>query len=150
MYQNRTYIINQKLPKMIYFIIFISLFTLIFVLIFIIIPIKRIISFDGFVVLEDNRYYIKIYVGDEDLKKINCHNVIVDEKKTKLDYFTIKEAYKVDNSLEIYHEVFLKIEIPKEKRVENYKLEVMFIQPKTTYLKEIINYVKRGLYEGIN
>lgn len=150
MYQNRTYIINQKLPKMIYFIIFISLFTLIFVLIFIIIPIKRIISFDGFVVLEDNRYYIKIYVGDEDLKKINCHNVIVDEKKTKLDYFTIKEAYKVDNSLEIYHEVFLKVEIPKEKRVENYKLEVMFIQPKTTYLKEIINYVKRGLYEGIN
>ena len=150
MYQNRTYIINQKLPKMIYFIIFISLFTLIFVLIFIIIPIKRIISFDGFVVLEDNRYYIKIYVGDEDLKKINCHNVIVDEKKTKLDYFTIKQAYKVDNSLEIYHEVFLKVEIPKEKRVENYKLEVMFIQPKTTYLKEIINYVKRGLYEGIN
>ena len=150
MYQNRTYIINQKLPKTIYFIIFISLFTLIFVLIFIIIPIKRIISFDGFVVLEDNRYYIKIYVGDEDLKKINCHNVIVDEQKTKLDYFTIKEAYKVDNSLEIYHEVFLKIEIPKEKRVENYKLEVMFIQPKTTYLKEIINYVKRGLYEGIN
>lgn len=150
MYQNRTYIINQKLPKMIYFIIFISLFTLIFVLIFIVIPIKRIISFDGFVVLEDNRYYIKIYVGDEDLKKINCHNVIIDEKKTKLDYFTIKEAYKVDNSLEIYHEVFLKVEIPKEKRVENYKLEVMFIQPKTTYLKEIINYVKRGLYEGIN
>lgn len=150
MYQNRTYIINQKLPKMIYFIIFISLFTLIFVLIFIVIPIKRIISFDGFVVLEDNRYYIKIYVGDKDLKKINCHNVIIDEKKTKLDYFTIKEAYKVDNSLEIYHEVFLKVEIPKEKRVENYKLEVMFIQPKTTYLKEIINYVKRGLYEGIN
>ena len=150
MYQNRTYIINQKLPKMIYFIIFISLFTLIFVLIFIIIPIKRIISFDGFVVLEDNRYYIKIYVGDEDLKKINCHNVIVDEKKTKLDYFTIKEAYKVDNSLEIYHEVFLKVDIEKSKRVENYKLEVMFIQPKTTYLKEIINYVKRGLYEGIN
>ena len=150
MYQNRTYIINQKLPKMIYFIIFISLFTLIFVLIFIIIPIKRIISFDGFVVLEDNRYYIKIYVGDEDLKKINCHNVIVDEKKTKLDYFTIKEAYKVDNSLEIYHEVFLKVDIEKKKRVENYKLEVMFIQPKTTYLKEIINYVKRGLYEGIN
>ena len=150
MYQNRTYIINQKLPKMIYFIIFISLFTLIFVLIFIIIPIKRIISFDGFVVLEDNRYYIKIYVGDEDLKKINCHNVIVDEKKTKLDYFTIKEAYKVDNSLEIYHEVFLKVDIEKKKRVENNKLEVMFIQPKTTYLKEIINYVKRGLYEGIN
>ena len=150
MYQNRTYIINQRLPKTIYFIIFISLFTLIFVLIFIIIPIKRIISFDGFVVLEDNRYYIKIYVGDEDLKKINCHNVIVDEKKTKLDYFTIKEAYKVDNSLEIYHEVFLKVDIEKKKRVENNKLEVMFIQPKTTYLKEIINYVKRGLYEGIN
>ena len=150
MYQNRTYIINQKLPKTIYFIIFISLLTLIFVLIFITIPIKRIISFDGFVVLEDNRYYIKIYVGDEDLKKINCHNVIVDEKKTKLDYFTIKEAYKVDNSLEIYHEVFLKVDIEKKKRVENYKLEVMFIQPKTTYLKEIINYVKRGLYEGIN
>lgn len=150
MYQNRTYIINQRLPKTIYFIIFISLFTLIFVLIFITIPIKRIISFDGFVVLEDNRYYIKIYVGDEDLKKINCHNVIVDEKKTKLDYFTIKEAYKVDNSLEIYHEVFLKVDIEKKKRVENNKLEVMFIQPKTTYLKEIINYVKRGLYEGIN
>ncbi len=150
MYQNRTYIINQKLPKTIYFIIFISLLTLIFVLIFITIPIKRIISFDGFVVLEDNRYYIKIYVGDEDLKKINCHNVIVDEKKTKLDYFIIKEAYKVDNSLEIYHEVFLKVDIEKKKRVENYKLEVMFIQPKTTYLKEIINYVKRGLYEGIN
>ena len=150
MYQNRTYIINQKLPKKIYFIIFISLLTLIFVLIFITIPIKRIISFDGFVVLEDNRYYIKIYVGDEDLKKINCHNVIVDEKKTKLDYFIIKEAYKVDNSLEIYHEVFLKVDIEKKKRVENYKLEVMFIQPKTTYLKEIINYVKRGLYEGIN
>ena len=150
MYQNRTYIINQKLPKTIYFIIFISLLTLIFVLIFITIPIKRIISFDGFVVLEDNRYYIKIYVGDEDLKKINCHNVIVDEKKTKLDYFIIREAYKVDNSLEIYHEVFLKVDIEKSKRVENYKLEVMFIQPKTTYLKEIINYVKRGLYEGIN
>ena len=150
MYQNRTYIINQRLPKTIYFIIFISLFTLIFVLIFITIPIKRIISFDGFVVLEDNRYYIKIYVGDEDLIKINCHNVIVDEKKTKLDYFTIKEAYKVDNSLEIYHEVFLKVDIEKKKRVENNKLEVMFIQPKTTYLKEIINYVKRGLYEGIN
>lgn len=150
MYQNRTYIINQRLPKTIYFIIFISLFTLIFVLIFITIPVKRIISFDGFVVLEDNRYYIKIYVGDEDLKKINCHNVIVDEKKTKLDYFTIKEAYKVDNSLEIYHEVFLKVDIEKKKRVENNKLEVMFIQPKTTYLKEIINYVKRGLYEGIN
>ena len=150
MYQNRTYIINQRLPKTIYFIIFISLFTLIFVLIFITIPIKRIISFDGFVVLEDNRYYIKIYVGDENLKKINCHNVIVDEKKTKLDYFTIKEAYKVDNSLEIYHEVFLKVDIEKKKRVENNKLEVMFIQPKTTYLKEIINYVKRGLYEGIN
>ena len=150
MYQNRTYIINQKLPKTIYFIIFISLLTLIFVLIFITIPIKRIISFDGFVVLEDNRYYIKIYVGDEDLKKINCHNVIVDEKKTKLDYFIIKEAYKVDNSLEIYHEVFLKVDIEKKKRVENYKLEVMFIQSKTTYLKEIINYVKRGLYEGIN
>ena len=150
MYQNRTYIINQRLPKTIYFIIFISLLTLIFVLIFITIPIKRIISFDGFVVLEDNRYYIKIYVGDEDLKKINCHNVIVDEKKTKLDYFIIKEAYKVDNSLEIYHEVFLKVDIEKKKRVENYKLEVMFIQPKTTYLKEIINYVKRGLYEGIN
>lgn len=150
MYQNKYYLINQKLSKVIYAIIFFALLCLIGIFIILNIPVKRILFTEGFVVIEDSKYYIKIYVDDKNLKKINCHNVIIDDQKEKLNYFIVKEAYTVNNNLNIYHEVLLKVNLTKKQKIENFKLNILFVQEESTFLKELINYVKWGLYERID
>lgn len=150
MYQNQTYLLLRKTPRVMIrwlsFLVICSVFTIILLCY----PYSPVLSYDGFVVLEDQEYYVKIYSRENEVGKLNNQEVIINGQSYSLTYIKIKEALTVQNDLEVYHEVYLKTRLKKSLRVHNNKVEVQFTLPKTTLFQQGIKEIKRVVYEGIN
>lgn len=150
MYQNQTYLLLRKTPRVMIrwlsFLVICSVFTIILLCY----PYSPVFSYDGFVVLEDQEYYVKIYSRENEVGKLNNQEVIINGQSYSLTYIKIKEALTVQNDLEVYHEVYLKTRLKKSLRVHNNKVEVQFTLPKTTLFQQGIKEIKRVVYEGIN
>lgn len=122
----------------------------VFTIILLCYPYSPVFSYDGFVVLEDQEYYVKIYSKENEVGKLNNQEVIINGQSYSLTYIKIKEALTVQNDLEVYHEVYLKTRLKKSLRVHNNKVEVQFTLPKTTLFQQGIKEIKRVVYERIN
>lgn len=149
MYQNKVLMLNRRIPNLTLFWLALCLFLLIFSFIIIKIPFIIKYSYPGFITKIENEYYVKIYSTDKEVGKLNSKEVFINGKKYSLAYTKIKEAYTISGSLEIYHEVYLCLSLPKSLKIENNKVEVLFEIEKTTLLDMFIKNWKQGVYETI-
>lgn len=103
----------------------------------------------GFVTKIENQYYIKIYSSEKEVGKLNRKNVWIDGKVYPLAYTKIKEAYTVDASFDVFHEVYLSVPLPRKLKIENNKVEVFFEGTKTTLFKIMLKKLEKDVYETI-
>lgn len=149
MYQNKTIIWERRTPNMVVYwiIFFLFLFTILLIALFVKFEIK--FYYPGFITKIGNEYYVKIYSKDKEVGKLNRKEVYINGKKYSLTYTKIKEAYTIDQTLEIYHEVYLKLSLPKKLKIENNKVDVLFDIKQSTLLDILIERLKQGVYETI-
>lgn len=149
MYQNEWMIIESKTPRYIIFWISMFFFLIVMFLVILCIPFKQRLYYSGFVTKIGNKYYVKIYSSDQEVGKLNRKNVWINGKEYPLAYTKIKEAYTIDTSLEVFHEVYLSLSLPKKLKIENNKVEVLFEREKTTLFKIIKKKLEKDVYEAI-
>ncbi len=149
MYQNKWLVIESKTPRYILLWLSFIIFLLFSFFLSLCIPFKQKQYYMGFVTKIENEYYVKIYSSEKEVGKLNRKNVWINEKSYPLAYTKIKEAYTIDASLDVFHEVYLSVSLPKELKIENNKVEVYFEGDKTTLFRIILQKLEKDVYETI-
>ena len=94
----------------------------------------------GYVIKQNNNYYITVYVEDHKIPDFRNSIVIVNEKEVDFKILEIsKEYYILDNNK--YHLIVMEIEIEEELRIENNIINLTLKTEKTRLIRQI----KKGL-----
>lgn len=150
MYQNATHLLLRKTPNYLIAWMMVLLISSCLIVMACFYPFHPVLLYRGIVVFEDQEYYVKIYSREETVGKLNHKEVRINGQNYPLAYIKIKEALTLQNDGNVYHEVYLKTKLEKDLCIENNKVEVQFLLPKTSLFQEAIKKIKRVIYEGIN
>lgn len=100
----------------------------------------------GYVVLDNNDYYINTYLSKTDIANLQKFKLYLDNKKTNFKVIKISnEQYYIDNKS--YYLVSLKINLDKSQIIQNNIINLMFKIRKTTLKKEIFIKIKEVIYD---
>lgn len=139
-YRNSSIILLKKLPSKIYYwtIILIISF-LIFIIISVFYRYDKIISYEAVTA----NSYIEFYVLEDFFDKNNME-LLINDKKYNYQIKNIDPFTYYDSKVQ-YWKITIDAEIPTNWKIENNKLSLNFKKEKTTYLKEIIKFIKKGM-----
>lgn len=131
-------IYDKTLESYIYvYIMIIIICMLSLIIIFMLFNYKTYVKMKGIVVLEDNNYYIRVYLPIDKTKKLLSNNIIkIGKKEYKFKIISIDDEYFTDNKI-TYQVALLKADIPKKYKFNNLTLDILFLRDN----KKIINYI---------
>lgn len=87
--------------------------------------------YNGLVLREGDCYYVSIIVSDNELRKIQVLELLVDGKKNDFDIINISDEYSLSYALK--REVILKIDLSDNKKIVNNIVSLVFIDKKTFF-----------------
>jgi hypothetical protein len=94
----------------------------------------------GIITKVNSSYYIKLYVKEADLYKINNNILLIDNKSYSYRIENISNDYILDNSTLIkYKEVLLSSNIPSKHLVNNNIIDIKIKYKKIRLIKHIFN-----------
>lgn len=93
--------------------------------------------YNGLVLREGDCYYVSIIVSDNELRKIQVLELLVDGKKNNFDIVNISDEYSLSYALK--REVTLRIDLADNKKIVNNIVSLVFVDKKTFFerMKEI-------------
>ena len=93
-------------------------------------------SYSGFVVKED-KYYVVLYINDNELQNIKKNVLVVDNVKFNYNIHKISDEYVVSNSGPV-RMVYLDFDLDESYKIVNNVLKLNFVSKKTffKYVKE--------------
>lgn len=97
------------------------------------------------VIKENNSYYLKTLVTQEQVNDINQNNLIINDKKYKYKIKNMSNEYILDEKYNKYYEVLLEAQIETKLVINNNIIDINIEKPKTTFLKQIIEKIKKGM-----
>lgn len=103
------------------------------------------INLKAIVIKENNSYYLKTLVTQEQFNDINQNNLIINDKKYKYKIKHISDEYISDERYNKYYEILLETEIEENLVINNNIIDINIEKPKTTFLKQIIEKIKKGM-----
>lgn len=139
-FRNSAIILLRKLPSKIYSWTTILIFSFIsFTLVSVFYKYNKIISYNAVLV----NSYIEFYVSEEFFENSNM-SLLINQKYYSYEIKSIT-PFSYYNSETEYWKITIDAKIPKKWNIENNRLLLFFEKEKTTYLSEIINFIKKGM-----
>lgn len=139
-YRNSAIILLKKIPSKIYSWTTILIFSFIsFTLISVFYRYNKIILYNAVLV----NSYIEFYVSEEFFENSNM-SLLINKKYYSYEIKSIT-PFSYYNSETEYWKITIDAKIPKKWNIENNRLLLSFEKEKTTYLSEIINFIKKGM-----
>ena len=144
-FYNSEIILRRKSLKIKYYII--SMFILMTILINFLIFYRYnpYLNLKAIVIVEDNNYYLRTLTSESQINDINANTLIISNKKCKYEVKNISEDYILDENYNKYYEVLLDAKIDKKLIINNNIIDISIEQPKTTFAKELIKKIKKGM-----
>ena len=144
-FNNSEIILRRKSLKIKYYII--SMFILITILINFLIfyQYNPYLNLKAILVIENDNYYLKTLIDESQINDINKNTLIISNKKYKYKVKNISEDYILDENYNKYYEVLLNAKIDKKLIINNNIIDISIKQPKTTFAKELIKKIKKGM-----
>lgn len=144
-FNNSEIILRRKSLKIKYYII--TMFILITILINFLIFYRYnpYLNLKAIIVVENNNYYLKTLALGTQINDINKNTLIISNKKYKYKVRNISEDYILDENYNKYYEVLLNAKIDKKLIINNNIIDISIKQSKTTFAKELIKKIKKGM-----
>ena len=102
-------------------------------------------KFKAVILKNSNDYYLKILVAEEDLANINTNILIINNKEYIYKIKNISSDYVLDETFNKYYEVLLELKIEPKLVINNNIIDIKIKGIKTTFIKEVIKKIKRGM-----
>ena len=96
--------------------------------------------YNGIVLKEGDDYYVSVLVSDNELRKIQVLELLVDGKKNNFNIVSISDGYSLSYALK--REVILETDLSSDKRILNNIIELVFVDKKTFFER------MKDIYEG--
>lgn len=144
-FYNSEIILRRKSFKIKYYII--SMFILVTSLLIFVSYFKYYpyINLKAIVQIENNNYYLRTLVDEEQIDDINQNIVIINGNEYKYKVKNISGEYILDERYNKYYEVLLESKIDSNLVINNNIIDINIQKPKTTFLKQIIKKIKKGM-----
>lgn len=144
-FYNSEIILRRKSLKIKYYII--SMFILITILINFLIfyQYNSYLNLKAIIVVENDNYYLKTLIDESQINDINKNTLIISNKKYKYKVKNMSEDYILDENYNKYYEVLLNAKIDKKLIINNNIIDISIKQSKTTFAKELIKKIKKGM-----
>ncbi len=141
---NNSEIILQRKESIIYkvFILIVILFLLIFLLLIALYRYDRISKIKGLV--KNNK--ISLTISENNLKLLNSNDILVNEKRYKVNIESISDAI-YDSNYNAYYDVILNIDFNDDILIENNILDINILLGKTTLYQQIKEEIEEGLQQ---
>lgn len=97
------------------------------------------------VIKDEQGYYLKTLILEDDITKINNTVLIIDNKEYKYKIKKISEEYLIDENYNKYYEVLITSKINKQLQINNNVIDINIKLPKTTYMKNLLKQIKKGM-----
>ena len=103
------------------------------------------INLKAIVKKDNDGYYLKTLIQEQNFNDINKNYLIINDKKYKYKIKNISEGYILDENYNKYYEVLLEKKINSNLIIDNNIVDINIEKNKTTILKQIIEKIKKGM-----
>lgn len=103
------------------------------------------INLKAIVKKDNDGYYLKTLIQEQNFNDINKNYLIINDKKYKYKIKNISEGYILDENYNKYYEVLLETKINSNLIIDNNIVDINIEKNKTTILKQIIEKIKKGM-----
>ena len=103
------------------------------------------INLKAIVQVENNNYYLRTLVSEEQINDINQNKLIINGNGYKYKVKNISSEYILDEKYNKYYEVLLESKIDSNLVINNNIIDINIQKPQTTFLKQIIKKIKKGM-----
>lgn len=105
-------------------------------------------TYQATVIHQNNKYYLNLYLTDQQLIKFNYKKMYIDNKIVNKKIISISNEY-ILTEMGKFRLVTLDANINKDDKINNNLIEIKIHERNTTIMKELIDkLVKGGIYEG--
>ena len=103
------------------------------------------INLKAIVQVDNNNYHLRTLVEEDEINDINQNIIIINGNKYKYKVKNISEEYILDEKYNKYYEVILESKIDSKLVINNNIIDINIQKPQTTFLKQIIKKIKKGM-----
>jgi len=109
------------------------------------IPYDKYLNYYGYVSLENNNYYLNIYMEKKHIQHLNNYLMYIDDKMKKFKIVSINDEIYYEKS-KPYYLVKLNVNLENELLIENNIINISFKIRRTTLKDEFISIIKEAVY----
>lgn len=143
---NSSFILKSKIPIRIIFWQIILLLTLILILnVGVYYEYSKYEHYIGTVINAKSGYNVNLLLPQSKLVSISDYKLLIDGNYKKFDIVEINEIYQIDENMNKYYEVTLKLHLTNNYQKSNLPIMLKFESKKTTLMYEIIKTFKKGM-----
>lgn len=103
------------------------------------------LNYYGQIILEDDTYYVKVYIKEEEISLIPNSKLIINNKEYKYHIYYISKEYYVDEKYHKYYSIYIRTAIDSSLIIENNIINMYFQLPKQTLFKRLLEKIKEGI-----
>lgn len=143
-FYNSEIIIKRKQPKIIIYNIIILISLSLLLLFSCFYTYHPYLNLKASVVTNNQDYYLKVLISENDMDKLNNTNLLIKNKNYKYEIKEISSSL-LDANYNKYYEILIICNINKSLRINNNIININIKLPKTTYMKKLIQEFKKGM-----
>lgn len=144
-FYNSEIILRRKSLKIKYYIIIMFILITVLIIFLSTYSYNPYLNLKAIVVVEENNYYLRTLISEKEINNINANTLIISDKKHKFKVKNISEEYILDENYNKYYEVLLNAKIDKKLIINNNIIDINIEMPKTTFAREVIKKIKKGM-----
>lgn len=144
-FYNSDVILQRKSLNIKVYIFFLTCFLILLLILLSCISYHSYINLTAVLIKEQNSYYLRTLVLEEQIENINQKSLIISNKKSKYEIKNISEEFILDEKYNKYYEVILETEIEKNLIINNNILNISIELPKETFVQKLIKKIKKGM-----
>ena len=144
-FYNSEIILKRKTLKIKYYTIFMFLFIGILLLFIVFFKYTPYINLKAILKVENDSYYLKTFIQEENFNYINQSFLIINDKSYKYKIKNINEGYILDEKYNKYYDVELEVKLNSSLIINNNIIDINLKKNKTTILNQIIKKIKKGM-----
>lgn len=144
-FYNSDVILQRKSFNIKIYIFFLTFFLTSLLTVLLSIPYHSYINLTAVLIKEQNSYYLRTLVLEEQIENINQKKLIINNQKNKYKIKNISEEFILDEKYNRYYEVILETAIEQELIINNNIINISIELPKATFVQKIIKKIKKGM-----
>ncbi|MDD2434869.1 MAG: hypothetical protein PHO63_01290 [Bacilli bacterium] len=145
-FNNSAIILKRKRPSyLVAYMVILIIFISSLVLISLFYNYHRYLHYSGRLVIIDSKYYLEMFIKEDDIPFLNNHILMIDQKEVEYQIIKISDIYNIDEKYQKYYEVNIQTKLNGKQIINNNIINLSFKLPPTTLFKELKKTIKKGL-----